>query len=188
METWFELGLATPARRTLVGVLIALCTLLAVGAQGASGASLPGWRLTSTNTDLAPHGFNCSSLQRYEGPEKPAAGTTISQQRIAVPLDLSAGGITIAKSCVQPSFVYPGMSVLGTTDFNRCDDAGCATPPSMGRHPRFGDRRVAGRRGIDLPRMCVQGRRAGGAYLHRRRRQRHLLRQHRPDPERRRGW
>lgn len=91
---------------------------------------LKGWQLTATNTGLAPHGLSCASLPMYTGGGKPAAGTTISQKRITGPLDLSAGNITIDKSCIQPTSVGQGLPVITTTDFNACNSNSCAVTPA----------------------------------------------------------
>jgi hypothetical protein len=74
-----------------------------------SGAVLKGWELTTTNVGLAPHGLSCASLPTYSGPSVVPAGTTISGKRITVPLDVSAGGIVIEKSCLKPTSAGPGL-------------------------------------------------------------------------------
>jgi hypothetical protein len=80
--------------------------------------SMPGWKVTASNTGLAPFGLSCSSLPVYTGSTKPAAGSVISQKRILTSLNLSAGDITIEKSCVQPTTAGQGLPLLGTMDYN----------------------------------------------------------------------
>lgn len=96
---------------------------------GSTGGTLAGWQLTSTNTGLAPHGLSCGSLPLYTGGGKPVAGTFISGKRIATTLDLSAGGITIEKSCIQPPSVGQGFPLTTTTDYNNCP-SDCALAPT----------------------------------------------------------
>jgi hypothetical protein len=79
---------------------------------------MPGWKVTASNTGLAPFGLSCSSLPVYTGSTKPAAGSVISQKRILTSLNLSAGDITIEKSCVQPTTAGQGLPLLGTMDYN----------------------------------------------------------------------
>lgn len=64
--------------------------------------ALKGWELTATNVGLAPFGLSCDTLPLYTGPAKPAAGTTITGKRIESALDLSAGNVTVEKSCIKP--------------------------------------------------------------------------------------
>ena len=90
-----------------------------------------GWLLTSINTGLAPHGLSCSSLPSYTGSSKPASGTVISNKRVNTTLDLSNGNITIEKSCIRPTSVGQGLSVMTTSDLNNCDSNGCAVTPSL---------------------------------------------------------
>lgn len=92
--------------------------------------SLYGWQLNATNTGLAPHGLSCASLPVYAGPSSVLSGTTISQKRITIELDLSAGNIVIEKSCIQPTSVGSGIPVLRTTNNNICNDNGCQ--PALG--------------------------------------------------------
>lgn len=77
-----------------------------------------GWTITAGNVGLASLGLKCADLPLYNGPSKPAAGTTISRQRVTTALDLSNGDITIDTSCIQPTTVGQGMPVIGTTDNN----------------------------------------------------------------------
>jgi hypothetical protein len=74
-----------------------------------STGALKGWELTPNNIGLAPHGLSCASLPIYSGPSVLPAGTTISGKRITVPLDVSAGGILIEKSCIKPTSAGPGL-------------------------------------------------------------------------------
>ena len=78
----------------------------------------PGWTVTADTVGLAPLGLSCESLPVYTGPAKPVAGSTISGQLINNGLDLSAGGITIERSCIQPTSIGRGLPVLTTTDNN----------------------------------------------------------------------
>lgn len=96
-----------------------------------SQSELFGWRLTSQNTGLAPHGLSCGSLPLYAGSDKPASGTVISQKRIATPLDLSNGNITIEKSCIQPPSVGLGLPTVTTTNYNVCNPDCEVTPSSV---------------------------------------------------------
>lgn len=91
--------------------------------------SYAGWELDASKTGLAPKGLSCSSLPPYTGSGKPAAGTTISEKRIATTLDLSNGGITIEKSCIQPTSVGAGLPLITTTDYNNCP-SGCTLTPT----------------------------------------------------------
>lgn len=93
-------------------------------------ATLMGWHLSSTNTGLTPHGLSCGSLPSYTGGSKPAAGTLISGKRVNTTLDLSNGNITIEKSCIRPTSVGQGLSVMTTTNLNNCNDNGCPVTPS----------------------------------------------------------
>jgi hypothetical protein len=92
-----------------------------------SDAGLFGWELTVQNTGLAGVGLDCASLPLYTGSQKPAAGATIQNVRITTPLDLSNGGITLDRVCVQPTSVGQGMPVLTTTDYNVCCNVAPAT-------------------------------------------------------------
>jgi len=73
-------------------------------------AALMGWQLTTTNIGLAPFGLSCDTLPLYTGPAKPTAGTTISGKRIESALDMTAGNITVEKSCIKPR----NQGVLGS--------------------------------------------------------------------------
>lgn len=79
---------------------------------------LHGWDLAPTNTGLARYGLTCDALPAYAGSDRPDAGTLISEVRIVQPLNLSAGNITIERSCIQPTSVVHGDPVLTTTDNN----------------------------------------------------------------------
>ena len=92
--------------------------------------TLLGWQLSSTNVGLTPHGLSCGSLPSYTGSSKPAAGTLISGKRVNTTLDLSNGNITIEKSCIRPTSVGQGLSVMTTTDLNNCNNNGCPVTPS----------------------------------------------------------
>lgn len=63
---------------------------------------LMGWQLTPNNTGLAPHGLTCMGLPLYSGPAKLDAGRTYSNLRFEAALDLSAGNVTVEKSCIKP--------------------------------------------------------------------------------------
>ncbi|MGY1649746.1 hypothetical protein [Geodermatophilus sp. SYSU D01119] len=95
------------------------------------GPALRGWELDAGNTGLRPFGLTCEELPLYTGAVRPAAGTVIEQRRVTTPLDLSNGGITITRSCVQPTSVGRGLPVLTTTHLDDCsDETGCPAPPS----------------------------------------------------------
>ncbi|AXE38685.1 hypothetical protein JS278_01521 [Acidipropionibacterium virtanenii] len=86
-----------------------------------SGGRAPteGWTITAANVGLRRLGLRCDGLPAYRGPTKVPAGTTISGRLISTGLDLSAGRITIERSCVRPTTAAPGMPILGTTDYDR---------------------------------------------------------------------
>lgn len=96
--------------------------------EGSSGgpASAPskppaptaGWTITKTNVGLGPERLTCKELPEYHGPLAVPSGTTISQKRVTHGLDLSAGNITIERSCIQPTEAGQGMPVVGTTNYN----------------------------------------------------------------------
>lgn len=65
-------------------------------------AALMGWQLTASNIGLAPFGLSCDTLPLYTGPAKPTAGTTITGKRIESALDMTAGNVTVEKSCIKP--------------------------------------------------------------------------------------
>lgn len=95
--------------------------------------TLMGWELNETNTGLAPHGLSCASLPEYTGPAKPAAGTTITEKRIEGYLDLSAGNITVERSCIRPITPAGGgtvVTIVSTTNLDLCGPAGCPAPPN----------------------------------------------------------
>lgn len=77
-----------------------------------------GWDLAPDNVGLVTSGLVCSRLPQYAGPTMVPAGTTISEQRITTPLNLSAGRIVIERSCIQPTTVDRGMPVIATTNYN----------------------------------------------------------------------
>lgn len=92
-------------------------------------AVLRGWQLTTSNAGLAPHGLTCSGLRPYDGLAKPQRGARISNVRIAVPLDLSAGDIVIEKSCIQPAYTGDRNLYLIT---NMVCPGDCTTRPESG--------------------------------------------------------
>ncbi len=83
-----------------------------VGTPGA------GWLVTAENVGLRSQGLSCSGLPVYTGPRDVVAGTTISGQRITHPLNVSAGSITIERSCMQPTVADPGLPLVATTNYN----------------------------------------------------------------------
>ncbi|MFT4288446.1 DUF4082 domain-containing protein [Nocardioides sp.] len=88
--------------------------------QGAStSTSSPGWTLNAKNVGLAPFGLSCDSLPVYTGPDRPDAGTVISEKRITGELYLSNGGVTIERSCIQPQAgaVGKGSPTVSTSDW-----------------------------------------------------------------------
>lgn len=91
---------------------------------------LKGWKLNESNTGLAGVGLSCDQLPLYAGDGKVPAGVTIRGQRIETTLDLSAGNITVERSCIRPKAVGRGLSLVSTTDYNRCDASSCPPPPA----------------------------------------------------------
>lgn len=82
-----------------------------------------GWTITEDNVGLRSHGLRCGELAEYDGPSTVPAGARIRERRITQPIDLSAGRITIERSCIQPASVDPGMPVVTTTDLNQLHPA-----------------------------------------------------------------
>lgn len=87
--------------------------------------TLMGWQKTAGNTGLASVGLSCDSLPTYTGPEFVPAGTTITGKRFTGGVVLSAGNITIDKSCFKPTGVGQGLPVVSTTNNNICNNDGC---------------------------------------------------------------
>lgn len=94
--------------------------------QGGTGKVLPGWELEAGLTGLARVGLSCAGLAPYAGPKKPPAGTVISERRVEAALDLSAGDITIERSCIRPTTIGHGLHLVTTTDNDHCTKDGCA--------------------------------------------------------------
>lgn len=96
--------------------------------EGGDGgvAARRGWELDETNTGLAGVSLDCASLAPYTGGEKPKAGAVIERVRITTGLDLSNGGVTLDRVCIQPTSVGQGMPVVTTTDYNQC----CGVAPA----------------------------------------------------------
>ena len=67
---------------------------------------------------LASLGLTCGSLPPYSGAVDVPAGTVISGKRITAPLNVSAGGIVIERSCVQLESAVRGMPAVATTNYN----------------------------------------------------------------------
>lgn len=69
--------------------------------------ALKGWELvpsgTGANVGLAGVGLTCGGLATYSGPSVIPTGTTITSKRFTDRIDVSAGNITIEKSCFQSS-------------------------------------------------------------------------------------
>lgn len=86
--------------------------------------ALLGWQITADNVGLKPHGLTCADLPAYTGPSRPAAGTTISGQRITGAVYLTAGNIVVEKSCFQPTAIARGIAIVNTAD----SDLGKLTP------------------------------------------------------------
>lgn len=99
----------------------------------ASPGETYGWQLTDTNAGLASVGLVCANLPVYTGGSTVASGTVISGKRITGSLDLSAGNITIDRSCIQPTAgtVGSGLPVITTTDFNNCASSCAVTPATV---------------------------------------------------------
>jgi hypothetical protein len=89
-----------------------------------------GWTLNPSNTGLARLGLTCDQLPVYTGGSRPAAGTVISGKQIRTVLDLSAGNITIERSCVRPTSASRGMPLIGTTNYTQCNGGSCPPTPS----------------------------------------------------------
>jgi hypothetical protein len=87
-------------------------------AGGSVSTSGAGWTVTAKTVGLAPFGLSCASLPKYTGSDIVPAGTTISGKLITTSLDLSAGNITIDKSCIQPTSVGKGMPVVATQSYS----------------------------------------------------------------------
>lgn len=82
-----------------------------------------GWDITKENVGLSSQGLVCGKLAPYTGDAAVPAGTTIRERLITTTLDLSAGDITIERSCVQPTRVGRGMPIITTTDLNTLEPA-----------------------------------------------------------------
>ncbi|WP_125778247.1 hypothetical protein [Antribacter gilvus] len=74
----------------------------------------PGWTVDASTVGLRPHGLSCDALPVYTGSWQVPRGTVISGMRITEAIDLSAGGITIERSCVRPGEVSAGNPVITT--------------------------------------------------------------------------
>ncbi|MEH6419911.1 hypothetical protein [Pseudomonas sp. CGJS7] len=115
------------AARALLG-----CALgLTLAGTAAAQTPLRGWQLTPTNTGLTAVGLRCDNLPLYTGASKPAPGSVLSEVRIDKPLDLSAGDITIERSCIRPKSISSGTHLITTTDYGACVNNQC--PPAKGR-------------------------------------------------------
>ncbi len=79
-----------------------------------AGSSSAGWTVNENTVGLAPHGLSCESLPAYTGSSTVPRGTTISGKRVTTNLDVSAGGITIERSCIQPSRAWRGLPIVST--------------------------------------------------------------------------
>ncbi len=84
--------------------------------------------LTRSNTGLAALGLACAGLPRYTGGSSPSAGTVISGKRIESALNLSAGNITVERSCIRPTTLATGAALLTTT--GACTGDRCAVTPA----------------------------------------------------------
>lgn len=82
-----------------------------------------GWDLTSENVGLRSKGLTCEELPEYAGPTDVPSGTSIREKRITKPVNVSAGGILIERSCIQPTEVERGMPVVATTNYNNMEPA-----------------------------------------------------------------
>ncbi len=77
-----------------------------------------GWTVSASTVGLAPLGLSCATLPVYTGSSSVPSGTVISGKLISGGLDLSAGGIIIENSCIQPTSAGRGMPVVATQNFN----------------------------------------------------------------------
>lgn len=124
-------GLRAVVRIGVVGGLLSCTMSSALAGSANTQAALRGWQLTSTNTGLTAVGLSCDGLPRYTGPAKPASGAVLTEVLIDRVLDLSAGDITIERSCIRPKSVTAGTHLLTTTDYGACVNDQC--PPAKGR-------------------------------------------------------
>ncbi|MGH3694118.1 MAG: hypothetical protein ACRDRX_09085 [Pseudonocardiaceae bacterium] len=75
-------------------------------------------------------GLSCDQLPLYTGGYRVPAGTTIREKRIETTLELSAGNITVERSCIRPKEVGRGLPLVSTTNPDRCDATRCEPPPA----------------------------------------------------------
>ena len=80
--------------------------------------SQPGWTVSEMTVGLHPLGLSCDALPAYGGPVTVPSGTRISDTLVTTPLDLSAGDITIERTCIQPTTTWQGLAILGTFNMN----------------------------------------------------------------------
>lgn len=116
---WIVVGVVAAA--LIIGALTVVLSLSRStsspeGVDSPPPPEVPGWQLDESNTGLAVAQLQCEDLPVYEGPQRPAAGAVISQQRIDRPMILSAGDITIENSCIQPLEAGRGLPILTTTN------------------------------------------------------------------------
>lgn len=76
------------------------------------------WDVDATSVGLLPLGLSCGALPAYDGESSVPRGTVISGVRVTTALDLSAGGIVLQNSCIQPDAVPRGLPVLTTQNTN----------------------------------------------------------------------
>ena len=76
------------------------------------GTGGTGWTVNANTVGLAPLGLSCAALPVYTGSTTVPAGTVISGMRVTTPLDLTAGNITIERSCIQPAWANRGRPIV----------------------------------------------------------------------------
>lgn len=127
-----KLSLSAGATADLAGNLNSGSTSTDNSVLYQASAALKGWQITAANTGLAAYGMSCSqNLPVYTGPTRVPAGTVISGMRITTPLILNEGGVTIEKSCLQPT--YSDQTIVQTWDPNAAcpKDEGCPPPAGL---------------------------------------------------------
>lgn len=67
-----------------------------------------GWDLTEANTGLAGVGLTEGDLTTYVGSPALSANTTYTEQLFTEDLDLSAGGVTLVRCSIHPTFLHSG--------------------------------------------------------------------------------
>lgn len=88
------------------------------------GGTLLGWQLTTSNIGLVGAGVDRASLAVYSGPSQLARGTTITDRKITVPIDMYAGDCTLRRCWIAPtSLGNPNGAFVSTVRFVGADNA-----------------------------------------------------------------